>query len=234
MDRKDFIQAIKPVQDIQNETGRKIRRLRMHRQIPAKVLGKPYHISEASMLQYELGIRSVSEEKLRNIANALGTRPSVLRPRHLAGIEDAMQVLFEIAELFELEPSLQDGRVVLSAPFSDLDKYLKEWAKQFQKYKDGELTEEQYQEWKDYFPFSLLRFPEPYGPNMSGIGMWVEYDRLDESIGYPYNVQDDPVLHKHEDRKHFDVPSSEFVSVDFTATSDSDPTESNNDDTDSL
>lgn len=228
MDKKDFQQAIVPVQDIQNETGRKIRRLRTHRQIPAKVLGKPFRISEASMLQYELGIRSVSEEKLRNIAAALGARPSVLRPRHLAGIEDAMQVLFEIAELFELEPSLQDGQVVLSAPFSDLNKYLKEWAEQFQKYKDGELTKEQYQEWKDYFPFSLVHFPEPYAA-MSMIGSYVDSDRAE---GRSFNVQDDPVLHK--DQKHFDVPSSELVSVDFAATSDSDPTESINDDTDSL
>ena len=228
MDKKDFIQAIDPVQDIQNETGRKIRRLRTHRQIPAKVLGKPFRISEASMLQYELGIRSVSEEKLRNIAAALGARPSVLRARHLAGIEDAMQVLFEIAELFELEPSLQDGQVVLSAPFSDLNKYLKEWAEQFQKYKDGELTKEQYQEWKDYFPFSLVHFPEPYAA-MSMIGSYIDSDRAE---GCSFNVQDDPVLHK--DQKYFDVPSSELVSVDFAATSNSDPTESNNDDTDSL
>ncbi len=233
MDKRDFQQAIVPVQDIQNETGRKIRRLRTHRQIPAKVLGKPYRISEASMLQYELGIRSVSEEKLKNIASALGARPSVLRSRHLAGIEDAMQVLFELADLFELEPSLQDGQVVLSAPFSDLNKYLKEWAEQYQKYKDGELTEEQYQEWKDYFPFSLVHFPEPYAA-MSEIGEYVDCDKIDVNMDAFYNAQDDPVLHKHEDRKHFDVPSSELVSVDFTATSDSDPTGSNNDDTDSL
>ncbi len=65
---------------------------------------------------------------------------------------------------------------------------------------------------------------------MSKIGSYVDCDRVE---GRSFNVQDNPVLHKHEDRKHFDVPSSEFVSVDFTATSDSDPTESNNDDTDS-
>lgn len=231
MDKKDFQQAIVPVQDIQNETGRKIRRLRTHRQIPAKVLGKPFRISEASMLQYELGIRSVSEEKLRNIAAALGARPSVLRARHLAGIEDAMQVLFEIAELFELEPSLQDGQAVLSAPFSDLNKYLKEWAEQYQKYKDGELTEEQYQEWKDYFPFSLVHFPEPYAA-MSEIGGYVDCDKIDGSMDARYHEQDDPVFHKTQ--KQFDVPSTEPVSVDFIATSDSDSTESSDDNSDSL
>ena len=233
MDKKDFQQAIVPVQDIQNETGRKIRRLRMHRQIPAKVLGKPYRISEASMLQYELGMRSVSEEKMKNIAAALGARPSVLQPRHLAAIEDAMQVLFEMAELFGLEPSLQDGQVVLSAPFSNLNKYLKEWAEQFQKYKDGELTEEQYQEWKDYFPFSLVHFPEPYAA-MSEIGEYVDCDKINVNMDAFYNAQDDPVLHKHENQKQYDVPSSDPVSVDFTATNDSDNTESNNDNTDSL
>lgn len=220
MDKKDFIQAIDPVQDIQNETGRKIRRLRMHRQIPAKVLGKPYHISEASMLQYELGIRSVSEEKLRNIAHALGTRPSVLRPRHLAGIDDAMQVLFELAAAFGLEPVQVDGHTMLSAKgetsnFVNLEKYLAEWAVQHQKYKNGELTEEQYQEWMDYFPFSLIQFPEPYNAER-------DYDTLygtvmGESMSYPYSESTDPVLKKHDDVKRFGDVSAEPESVDLTA-----------------
>ena len=198
MEKSDVQRAINPVQDVQNETGRKIRRLRLHRNIPAKQLGKQYHISEASMLQYELGIRNANEEKLKNIASSLGTMPSVLRARHLAGIDDAMQVLFELAAAFGLEPVQIGERTVLSARGANLEKYLEEWSIQHQKFKNGELTEEQYQDWMDYFPFSLIHFPEPY--NCERDFDLVFETALAESISPPYSESTDPVLQKHEDK----------------------------------
>ena len=71
---------------------------------------------------------------------------------------------------------------------------------------------------------SAFSLPEPYGP-ISELGAYVHSDKLDDSVTYPYDCQDDPLLHKHEDIKHFDVPAQEPDKADLSAYRESLPDE---------
>lgn len=149
---KDGHNLMGEVENSQNEVGRTIRRLRKARKLSAEALAKQGGLKKSALLHYENGIRSVSEEALSQISTALGVPSSTLRARHIESVADAMQVLFLLERVFGLKPGNNAERFSFSVSSDELAACFSEWKAQYEKLISGELTEEEYQDWKDRFP----------------------------------------------------------------------------------
>lgn len=116
-------------------TGTKIRAIRQFRKMPTKYLATACGVTPACIRFYERGEREPDETMLGMIAKQLDVPPSAIREHNLNSPNDCIHVLFEIEEL-----GLFD-----SATFQD---FIKFWKIKRQQLASGELTEEEYRQWK--------------------------------------------------------------------------------------
>lgn|GEM_PF-742749 len=140
--------------DENTTTGKKIRQLRNTKRISAKELGASCGVNETAIRNYEQGIRQVSDEKLDLIAKCLGVTPSALYDRKISTYIDVMQVLFELADRYELLPVAipQEPRFALLSKDAVLVGSIQAWYEQRRKWERKEITLEQLKEWENAFP----------------------------------------------------------------------------------
>ena len=146
--------------------GKKIKRVRNLRGLTLKELGLAVGFDEKSadvrIAQYESGTRTPKEDMLRKISEALDVNYRSLYDPSLYAAEDIMYTLFELDEHYpemqvydvtnHSDPVFPTEHKAVSFNRKLLDDFLAEWQIRKQELIDGEITREEYMEWKINWP----------------------------------------------------------------------------------
>ena len=133
--------------------SRKIKKLREKRQLTQKQLAELSGISESAMRSYELGDRMPKREIIDRIAKAFGVRSEYLTAPEFLNSTEFCYALLQSEEAFHLKPGVDEaGLGHLSVePIGDAKRIsglLNEWNRMRQKLDSKEITQAEYDEWK--------------------------------------------------------------------------------------
>lgn len=146
--------------------GDRIKRVRNFRKMTMKELGMAVGFDESSadvrIAQYENNSRKPKEELLRKIAEALNVSYHYLALSEPSCAADVMYTLFEVDELYssvhlpnvvdDTDPDYPENRVGVCFNALILQGFLKEWQLRKAQLHNGEITKEEYMEWKLGWP----------------------------------------------------------------------------------
>ena len=136
--------------------GSRIRELRTKRGVLQREHAEMAGVTESAVRNYELGLRTPRPQHLEALARALGVDPAALTDYGLETSRDALEVLFRLEEGFGARPEADDSgaRVVVdpAAPGAQrLDAAVRAWAAMRTRRDSGEISEEEYLDWKRGF-----------------------------------------------------------------------------------
>ncbi len=147
--------------------GDRMKRIRNFRKMTMKELGMAVGFDESSadvrIAQYENNSRKPKEELLERIAQALDVSIFALRDTRAYTDVDLLHAFFDWEEgrlgvnLFTAiddttDPEYPRECVALSFDYSLLDVCMEEWLRRRIQLRDGEITRDEYQEWKLNWP----------------------------------------------------------------------------------
>jgi len=147
--------------------GERIRYIRNLRNMTQKWLGMAAGFDEKTadvrMAQYESGTRSPKEKLVNDIATALEVSPRALDVPEIDSYVGLAHTLFTLEDLYGLRIGEIDGEVCLR-----LDKFkgmtylsmfdiFHAWNEMAVKLKSGEITEEEYNDWRYNYPKSTIK-----------------------------------------------------------------------------
>jgi len=148
----------------------KIRALRQFRGLTQKQLAEQMNVSETAVRNYEIRKASPKGGNIDKMAMALGVRPECLRLYDL-GAGDAITAnsLFQMAEVYGLEPRTALGYVYLQPTTAFMRSFFGDWSERYESLKSDELNQTDYQLWKDCYAteYNPSDFPERYSPDVS-------------------------------------------------------------------
>lgn len=146
--------------------GDRIKRVRQFRKMTMRELGMAVGFSENTadvrIAQYENNSREPKEELLKKIAEALDVNWQSLRNPADYTDEDLLFAFFDWEEqragvnlqriLDESDPACSEERVAVTFGYSLLNRYMTEWFERKQQVLRGEITWDEYREWKLNWP----------------------------------------------------------------------------------
>lgn len=138
--------------------GQRIRELRKRRGMTQKELAEASGIGESALRSYELGARYPKDTYLGSIARALNVRPEAFEVYDIETDTQIIHLLFNLEEKFGIHPAPNGGSaIVVEGRSRDISKALRDWNKARQKLESGEISESEYEDWKDtYLPSERL------------------------------------------------------------------------------
>lgn len=141
--------------------GERIRFIRNLRAMTQKWLGIavgfPEKTADIRMAQYESGSRSPKEELIEKLAKVLDVSPAALNVPDIESYVGIMHTLFTLEDLYGLMIDNVNGEPVIrlnkSAPeYSKMVEMFLTWQKQAQMWRDGEITKQDYDQWRYKYP----------------------------------------------------------------------------------
>lgn len=146
--------------------GDRIKRMRNFRKMTMKELGMAVGFDESSadvrIAQYENNSRAPKEELLRKIAKALNVNYRNLYEPAPRSLEDIMYTLFELEEhhpsmrlldvVDNTDEDFPEERISICFRNRTFESFLKEWQLRRRQLDSGEITKEEYIEWKANWP----------------------------------------------------------------------------------
>ena len=142
--------------------GERIRFIRNLRGMTQKYLGTlvgfPEKTADIRMAQYEAGTRTPKEDLTKALAGALDVSPLALDVPDIDSNFGLMQTLFALEDRYGLTIEIRDGEVLLhidprkgkdAARISEL---VCAWAAVAEKYRAGEISRDEYDKWRYYYP----------------------------------------------------------------------------------
>jgi transcriptional regulator with XRE-family HTH domain len=142
--------------------GERIRFIRNLRGMTQKYLGMSIGFSEKTadvrMAQYESGARTPKENMTADLANVLDVRPQALAVPDIDTDIGLMHTVFALEDLRGLQVGEIDGEICLRLDKSRGTTYvgmldmLTAWQQEAAKLKAGEITKEQYDQWRYRYP----------------------------------------------------------------------------------
>ena len=145
-------------------TGQKIRKIRDRKGIIAPKLAEQCKTTKTAISYYENGLRQISDEKRKAIADALGVSDYALKDHQLHDSSDILFTLFEMAEMGYLKPVITEDSVGVQIMNPDLHDAILVWNEKYQQKLDGTLSQEEFDEWKDSFSLDKVVPPEKIIP----------------------------------------------------------------------
>ena len=126
--------------------GKRIRFIRKKRNMTMKFLGiaagLPENSADIRIAQYESGTRTPKADLLRKIADVLEVSPNALSVPDLDNVIGVMHTLFILEDLYNVRFT-PDGCI------SDrLKKATNEWQREYDRYSNGEISKEKYDNWR--------------------------------------------------------------------------------------
>ena len=149
--------------------GGRIRKARMFRNLSQRELGLLAGFTpgtaDVRIAQYELGIRKPREALLRKLAEVLDVSYSALQEPSIYTEEDIMQTLFELDDMMPVTVHTlegapgegafdEDDRYVVELGDHLLDRHLKEWQLRKRELAAGEISTDEYMNWKLNWPLT--------------------------------------------------------------------------------
>ena len=140
--------------DFPSQTGQKIRIIRKRKGKSAKDIATACQITEPAVRNYEQGIRQLSDDRINDMAKALGVNPSAIKNHNIESITDIIHTLFELESAGIVSPFTEgeDGACGVHSTHPLLSKAIEAWLMQHTKRQNEEISETDYAEWKDAFP----------------------------------------------------------------------------------
>lgn len=142
--------------------GQRIKFFRNRKGFTQKQLGEKLGFlgktSDVRMAQYESEARVPKHDLVKEMANIFDVSPHAINVPEIDTYIGLMHTLFALEDMYGLkiseaddEPYLQLDRSV-SAPGSQLDTMFHAWLKQAARLKSGEISKEEYDEWRYKYP----------------------------------------------------------------------------------
>lgn len=128
--------------------GRSIRTLRKRRNLTQKELAQLSGLSEDSLRSYELGTRYPKADAIAKIAEALTVPPECFDTCNITTELELLHALFRAEDQFGIVIDCY-GSVVVGS--KRMEEAMDKWFQMSLKLKKNEITEEQYQDWKDSY-----------------------------------------------------------------------------------
>lgn len=133
--------------------GRRIRDLRLKRCWTQREAAERSFVTESAFRSYELGDRAPKREIVDRIAKAFGVRSEYLTAPEFLNSTEFCYALLQSEEAFHLKPGMDEaGLGHLSVePIGDAKRVaglLNEWGRMRQKLDSKEITQAEYDEWK--------------------------------------------------------------------------------------
>ena len=142
--------------------GERIRFIRNLRGMTQKYLGTlvgfPEKTADVRMAQYEAGTRTPKEDLTKALAGALDVSPLALNVPDIDSYFGLMHTLFALEDRYGLTIETRDGEVLFridprkgkdAARISEL---VCAWAAVAEKYRAGEISRDEYDKWRYYYP----------------------------------------------------------------------------------
>lgn len=126
--------------------GKRIRFIRKKKGMTMKYLGIAAGLSENSadirIAQYESGTRTPKADLLRKIADVLEVSPDALSVPDLDNVIGVMHTLFVLEDLYNFRFTLED------CTSDKLKKAINKWQREYERYSNGEISKEKYDNWR--------------------------------------------------------------------------------------
>ena len=142
--------------------GQRIKFFRNRKGFTQKQLGEMlgFHgkSSDVRMAQYESEARIPKQELIKEMADLLEIDTKALTVPNIDNYFGLMHTFFALEDMYGLTIGENDGNICLSldpavtTPHYFLDDCLKSWLQQKKKLAQGEITKEQYDEWRYKYP----------------------------------------------------------------------------------
>ena len=142
--------------------GERIRFFRNLRGMTQKYLGMqvgfPEKTADIRMAQYESGSRTPKADLTNSLAEVFGVSTSALTVPDIDSYNGLMHTLFTLEDLYGLTVSEADGEVCLKVNKDkgkdavELSKMLYAWKEQADKLSAGEISKDDYDRWRYYYP----------------------------------------------------------------------------------
>ena len=123
-----------------------------------QIVGFPEKTADVRLAQYETGTRTPKDDLTNLLASALGVSPMALDVPNIESYVGLMHTFFALEDLYGLEIKMIDGIPSLQiasdadANYETLSGLLKEWAEKSGKLTTGEISKEEYDEWRYTYP----------------------------------------------------------------------------------
>ena len=140
-----------PKQTVTGTTGQKIRKIRERKGLTAPELAEQCNTTKTAISYYENGLRQISEEKRKAIADAMGISEKALKDHQFRDDLDILFALFEMEERGYIQPQVMGDRVELLTSAPLLQSAITIWSEKYQQRENGTLSEDDYADWKDSF-----------------------------------------------------------------------------------
>jgi len=142
--------------------GERIHHFRLLRGFTQKYLGQQLGFSDSQadvrIAQYEKGARSPKEKYLNALADIFEVSPHALAVPDIDSYVGLMHTLFTLEDLYGLHIDEIDGELCLRLDKAKGTTYLSmfdmfhAWQEQAEKLKSGEITQEEYDQWRYNYP----------------------------------------------------------------------------------
>ena len=142
--------------------GERIRFIRNLRGMTQKYLGMSVGFDEKTadvrMAQYESGTRTPKEKLVNDIAATLEVSPKALDVPEIDSYVGLMHTLFTLEDLYGLKINSIDGELCLmldkhkGTTYHSMFDMFSAWQREAEKFKSGEITQEQYDDWRYNYP----------------------------------------------------------------------------------
>ncbi len=146
--------------------GERIRFFRNLRGMTQKYLGMqigfPEKTADIRMAQYESGSRTPKADLTNNLAEVFGISAQALTVPDIDSYDGLMHTLFTLEDLYGIRIDKLSDEVCIrldkgmSANYITMFEMFSAWQKQAEKLKSGEITKEQYDEWRYTYPQKKL------------------------------------------------------------------------------
>ena len=142
--------------------GERIRFFRNLRGMTQKYLGQavgfPEKTADIRMAQYESGSRTPTAELTENLAGALGVSPLALSVPDIDSYLGLMHTLFALEDIYGMKIDKLDDEVCIrldknrGTSYISLLERFTAWQKEAEKYRNGEISKEEYDHWRYTYP----------------------------------------------------------------------------------
>ena len=123
-----------------------------------QAVGFPQKTADIRMAQYESGSRTPKEDLVKALAGVLEVSPLALRIPDIDSDLGFIHTLFAVEDLHgvRVEKNENEVHIVFDGNKPNVDhsvfQMLTAWAEQAEKYRNGEISKEQYDEWRYTYP----------------------------------------------------------------------------------
>ncbi len=144
--------------------GERIRFIRNLRGITQKFLGLKVGFSDKTadirIAQYESGSRTPKADLIEKIADTLDVSIEALNVPDIDSYTGLMHTLFALEDLYGFKIDRLDGEICIrinrqnGSTFTKMTGLLEPWEEMAQKYRNGEISRDEYDQWRYRYPRS--------------------------------------------------------------------------------